>query len=107
MVAGNPDWIVGLPKDISGIGKRGRSFTIHLVTMVTKVDPQWLAEVAPQLAKTETGLSPQFDVQQDSVVSTTRVHFNGQKIKEEVVTDSNHAEASTVFCQWLAGQMTV
>ena len=81
--------------------------TLNLVTMISKIDPIWLAEVAPQLSKVETGLSPKFDVQKDSVVSTTRTFFNGQQIKEEVVDDANHAESANVFCSWLAGQMTV
>jgi hypothetical protein len=39
------------------------------------------------------------------VVSSTETYFNGQKVKEEVVADPTHAEATSVFAQWLAGYM--
>jgi HrpA-like RNA helicase len=101
------DWIVGLPFDIEIKTRRGGMMTLRLVRMATKVDPMWLAEIAPQLVKIEEGLNPNFDQRQDSVVSTRQVFFNGSKIKEEIVPTPTHAEASTVFCSWLAGQMTV
>lgn len=106
VVTASPDWIVGLPKTISGKNARGRSFTLHLIAMVTKVDPNWLAEIAPQLVKMEPGLNPRFDSAKDLVVSTTRVFFNGQQIEEKSVDDSNHPQAANVFCSHLAVQMT-
>ncbi len=105
VVRGQSEWLVGLPFDISGVGKRGRPFTLHLVGMATAVDPTWLAAVAPQLVERKTGLRPYFDPEKDSVVSTTETYFNGQKIKEEVVADPEHAEAASIFCAWLASQM--
>jgi ATP-dependent helicase HrpA len=105
VVAGSPSWIVGLPKDIQFKNRRGYLCTLNLVSMVTKVDPAWLVEVAPQLVENKTGLNPRFDSAKDSVVSTTQVFFNGQLVKEETVQDSSHPEAPAVFARWLASQM--
>lgn len=101
------DWIVGLPFDIEIKTRRGGTMTLRLVRMATKVDPMWLAEIAPQLVKIEEGLNPNFDQRQDLVVSTRQVFFNGSKIREEIVPTPTHAEASVVFCSWLAGQMSI
>lgn len=105
VVTSSPDWIVGLPRDIQFKDRRGYSRTLKLVTMISKVDPAWLVEVAPQLVEKKTGLNPRFDQEKDSVVSTTEVYFNGQKVKDEVVADSEHPQAKDVFRQWLAAQM--
>ncbi len=105
VVRGSPEWLVGLPKDIEIKNKRGRMQTLHLVSMASSVDPALLAEVAPQLVERRTGLSPRFDVEKDSVVSTTEIFFNGQKIGEEVVADPEHPEAANIFCAWLTAQM--
>jgi hypothetical protein len=107
VVTATPEWVVGLPKDIQFKGKRGGMITLNLVAMVSKVEPSWLVEVAPQLVKEEAGLSPRYDSTQDTVVSTTRIHFNGRVVEERVVADPEHSEAATVFCSWLAGQMAI
>lgn len=103
VVTGNPDWIVGLPKDIEFKNRKGRLCRMALVTMATAVDPRWLAEVAPQLVSEEYGLSPRYDSEKDSVVSTTRIYFQGQLIREETVADPKHPEAEKVFISALAG----
>ena len=92
----SPKWVVGTPRNF------GRA---RVVTMVTKVDPSWLTEVAPQLVNTEEGLNPNFDSEKDSCVSTTITHFNGQQVKEERVATPEHKKAADVFCDWLANQM--
>ncbi|MBU2416168.1 DEAD/DEAH box helicase [Patescibacteria group bacterium] len=105
VVTGSPDWVVGLPKDIQFKNRRGCLCTLNLVSMVTKVDPTWLVEVAPQLVKIEEGLSPYFNVEQDSCFSTTRTHFNGQMVKEEKVGTPEHEKAADVFADWFAGAL--
>ncbi len=105
-IASQTDWIVGLPKDIEITIKRGK-MTLHLVSMVTSVDPMWLAEVAPQLVKKEFGLNPYFNDDEDSCFSTTQIHFNGQMIKEEKVGTPEHERATDVFVSWLASKMTI
>ncbi|MFA7308782.1 MAG: DEAD/DEAH box helicase [Patescibacteria group bacterium] len=104
VVSGSPDWIVGLPKDIQFKDRRGRLGTLNLVSMVTKVDPAWMVEVAPQLVKVEEGISPKFDSEQDSCVSTTKTYFNGRLVKEERVATPEHDKAADAFCDWLASQ---
>lgn len=107
VVSGSPDWIVGLPKDIQFKNRRGYLCTLNLVSMVTQVDPMWLAEVAPQLVSIEEGLSPFYDDGNDICKSTTRTHFNGQKVKEEIVATPEHKEAADLFAGWLASKMSI
>ncbi|MEK9183438.1 MAG: helicase-related protein [Patescibacteria group bacterium] len=104
VVTGSPQWLVGLPFDISGKGKRGRPFTLHLVGMATAVDPTWLVEVAPHLVETKTGLRPAYDSEKDLITSVTETFFQGRKVTEETVADGEHPEAAAVFARWLAGQ---
>ena len=100
-----PSWIVGVPKGIEFNHPKRGLMRKNLVTMATKVDPTWLMEIAPQLARQETGINPQFDAGQDCVVSTTRSFFNDQQVKEETVADPTHPQAPTLFASWLASQM--
>ena len=103
VVTGTHEWIVGLPKDIQFKGRRGMTQTLHLVSVVSKVDPMWLAEIAPQLVRSETGLNPRYDVAKDSVVSTTKIFFNNQLVREEAVPDPKHPKAAEVFAVVLHG----
>ena len=97
-------WLVGVPFDIEVQGRRG-PFTIHLVTLATKIQTEWLTEVAPQLVKLEHGIGPVYNPAKDSVCSTTRTTFNGAVVKEKTVEDGKHPQAAYVFATWLAGQM--
>lgn len=45
----SPEWIVGMPFDLQVKTRRGGMITLNLIQWVTKVDPLWLVEVAPQL----------------------------------------------------------
>ena len=92
-VALGAKWVVGLPRDLQVKTRRGMMATLRLVRMASKVDPAWLAEVAPQLVEVKTGLKPRYDSGQDDVVSTTQTWFNGQLVESHDVLDSAHAEA--------------
>lgn len=96
-------WVVGEPWDLQ-IKTRMGPRTLHLIRMATKVDPSWLAEVAPQLAKEER-YSPRFDAVSDTVVVNRRLQFNGQFVAEDVVADPGHPEAAMIFRKWLARQL--
>lgn len=98
------EWIVGLPFDLEIPTRRGK-MTLHLVRMVTKVDPAWLVEIAPQLVKTDGGIDPSYDATGDVCLSTFRTHFNGQKVAEVREATPEHPEANRLFAEWLAGQM--
>jgi HrpA-like RNA helicase len=104
-VIGAAEWLVGIPWDLQIKTRRGGMVTLHLVRMATKVNPDWLAEVAPQLVEKKLGLRPRYDSLEDAVVSTTQVCFNGRVVKEETVKDTEHPDAADLFCAWLAGQM--
>lgn len=97
-------WLVGIPWGLEIKTRRGGKKTLHLIRMATKVDPQWLVEIAPQLAERKTGLNPRYDVQKDCVVSTTDTYFNGQKVRSEEVADGENPEAARIFAAWLAGR---
>jgi len=98
-------WFVGKPFDLEVKAKRGGTFMIYLVQLVSKVKPEWLAEVAPQLASEETGIDPYFNRDADSVVSTTKLLFNGSVVDEKLVDHKNHPQAAEIFAAWLAAQI--
>lgn len=91
-VAGGGEWIVGQPWDLQIQTRRGPA-VLRLIRMASKVDPQWLAEVAPQLAEVKTGLNPRYDMNQDEVISITETWFNGQLVESRQVLDPSHDEA--------------
>ena len=93
--AGRAEWLVGLPFDLQIKTRRGL-MTLALVRMATKVDPTWLVEIAPQLVTTKEHEHPTFDVERNAVVSTTEYYFNGQKVREKVVPDSDHPDAVNI-----------
>lgn len=100
------EWLVGKPFDLQIKTRRGM-MTLRLIEMASKVDPTWLTEVAPHLASQKTGLNPRYESTKDCVVSTTQTFFNGQMVREKVVTDPDHAEAPLIFARWLASQRSI
>lgn len=90
------EWLVGKPFDLQIKTRRGM-LTLKLIELASKVDPMWLAEVAPQLVKVETGQNPRYDSEKECVVSTTNTFFNGSLVKEESVEDRNHPEAPAIL----------
>ncbi|HWQ59685.1 MAG TPA: helicase-related protein [Candidatus Fimivivens sp.] len=100
------DWIVGKPFDLQISTRRGPR-TLNLVEMVSKVEPAWLMEVAPQLVRFEEGINPSYEPEPDSCFATTETFFQSHMVKEERVATPEHEQASKVFVDWLAGQMTV
>jgi hypothetical protein len=106
-VVRSASWIVGLPWDLQVKTRRGGMITLRLIRMVTRVDPAWLTEVAPQLAEAKDGLNPTYSPEKDVVVSTTETFFNGQKVREDTVADGEHPEAAKVFARWLSAQSSL
>jgi HrpA-like RNA helicase len=100
------DWLVGRPFDLQISTRRGQ-MTLRLIEMASRVDPMWLAEVAPQLVETESGFSPRYDSERDVVVSTTKTLFSGVVVKEETVDDPTHERAAEVFARWLADRTSL
>jgi len=103
-VRDTPTWIVGFPLDIEVPGRYGTR-VLNIIRMATKVDPMWLAEVAPQLVRKEVGFNPTYDPINDRVVSTARVFFGDQRVGEEIVDSSTSEYGSRAFAYWLAHQM--
>lgn len=101
------DWLVGIPFDLEVKTRRGGFFTLNLVTMATKVEPDWLGEVAPQLVRVEEGISPAYDSEKDSCISTERIFFQDQMIREGRKETPSHPDASKVFISWLASKMAI
>lgn len=84
VVVNGPRWVVGLPFDLQVPTRRGGTRTLNLIQWVSKVDPTWLVEVAPQLSATERR-NYRYDGSQDLVVCDLVTKFNGQEIKINVV----------------------
>lgn len=98
----NASWLVGRPFDLQIKARYGHT-TLRLIELASKVEPNWLVEVAPHLVEQQTGLQPRFDDRKGVVVSTTKTLFNGQEVGEEEVVDREHPEAADLFAGWLAG----
>jgi len=92
-VVGHSQWIVGMPWDLQA--RKGG--VIRLIRMVSAVDPAWMVDVAPQLARLEEGLRPSYSPERDAVVSETDLVFNGQVVKTFTVTDQAHPEAAELL----------
>lgn len=73
--------------------------------MASRVQTDWLAEIAPQLVTVETGIDPYYDPEADVVMSTSRTSFNGHVVSEEVEADGDHPEAAELFAAWVASQV--
>jgi HrpA-like RNA helicase len=91
VVQNRPQWIVGLPKDIQFKGRRGLQ-TLNLVSMASKVDPKWLAEVAPQLVQTQRK-NTRWSSEKQAIIEDEITIFNGNEIesKSTEVEESDQA----------------
>ena len=85
-------WLVGKPFDLEIQTQRGM-LILRLIELASKVDPMWLAEIAPQLVEVKTGANPRYDSERECVVSTINTFFKESLVKEETVEDRNHPEA--------------
>ena len=92
------EWLVGKPFDLQVKTRRGMT-TLRLIELASKVDPAWLTEVAPHLVETKTGLAPRFDAAKESVVSITQTLFNGSVVREDLVLDPKHPEATRILVE--------
>jgi len=101
VVQGRPEWIVGIPKDISFTDKRGRQGVLPIVTMASKVDPAWLMEVAPQLVKKHQD-NFSWNEEQGEVMADEVTVFNGNEVGRNKVVASPCEKACQVFVQYLA-----
>jgi len=101
----HPEWVVGEPLSISFTNKRGRQCGMELLTLVTKVTPELLQEVAPQLTRKESGVYPEYDYNQDVCTSVTRTYFHKTEVSSERVPDKNHPDAAKVFASWVANKV--
>ncbi|WP_433475270.1 helicase-related protein [Spirillospora sp. CA-142024] len=91
---GGAQWLIGLPWDLEVESHYGGTHILRLVRMATPVDPEWLIDVAPHLTERREGLDPAFDDEQDEVVSTTQLLFNGQVIKTFRKVDPSYPDAA-------------
>lgn len=82
------EWVVGRPFDLEIPGRYG-PFVLNLIEMATKVDPMWLAEVAPQLTEEKLEIKEIFDLEQDIFIEVLikQIFFNGHLIKEVQLGD--------------------
>jgi HrpA-like RNA helicase len=94
------EWIVGVPFDLEITIRRGTT-TLNLVTLATKVTPELLQEVAPQLVTEAHGAEPKFNPHKDLVESISRTYFNKTLVSERTVDDPHHPQAAAAFANWV------
>jgi HrpA-like RNA helicase len=83
--------------------KRGRE--ILLADLAAPVQPEWLAEVMPQLCTTTRLGNHRYDPARDAVVETERLCFLGLNVREVEKRSSDDAAAGRVFADWLSRQI--
>ncbi len=91
-VGDNSHWLVGLPWDLEVKGRNG-SRIVNLVRLATRVEPAWLAEVAPQLLSTAVR-GYRFDAVRGCVVADEVTIFNGHDIGSKVVVAPKGLEST-------------
>lgn len=98
-------WIVGMPKGIQYQTRFGLT-TKQIVVMATKVEPLWLAEVAPQLVSIKQESDYWYDSEKAMVVISETTTFNGQPISSKAVQAPKCAEATEVLINSLVSCST-
>lgn len=99
-VVSDAQWIVGTPFDLELPTKRGEKVVLELIKNATKVDPTWLAEIAPHLMRIESGALPHYDAARDECKSTTKIFFRERLIQISEKEDPTHPQAAELFAQW-------
>lgn len=94
-------WFVGIPHDQVPRTTWGKPKVKHQLRMVTRVNPVYLAEVAPKLARSED-ISPHVWVEsRGNTFCQRRVFFRGRQVFEgEVIVTTPEARAKRA--DWLA-----
>lgn len=87
-VVSDAEWIVGLPWDLEIQAQEGKKI-IRQIRMASKVNPFWLAELAPHLVRIETGYRPRSNAQEGAAVPATLTYFNNFLIEEKKVPNSS------------------
>ena len=100
------DWVTALPFDL-GIETTTRlgekvPMTLHLLNAVSRVDPDWLIEIAPQLVSRET-IGYRYDRVKQEVVFETVVAFNGVQLKVTTSPALPCDEATQALARAMAG----
>jgi ATP-dependent helicase HrpA len=87
------EWIAGRPFDLQPKGSTG---VLRLLTFASKVDPRWLAELAPQLVTTSTRYV-RYSSEHERVIVDHVTVFNGQEITVEQMPAPPSHEAADVL----------
>jgi HrpA-like RNA helicase len=93
-------WIVGIPWDLQIKTRRGLR-VLHLIKMASRVEPEWLAEVAPQLVKNELR-NFRYSGTSQRVIADQVTTFNGHDIETNVVMAPRCEEAIVALARYLA-----
>lgn len=100
-VVSSGEWVTGMPWDLEIKTRRGGRMTLNLITWVSKVDPEWLVEVAPQLS---TSFLRNYRWNGGKVVADEVKTFNGSEIGEEIVAvEGESQDAVQAFAIALPG----
>jgi len=94
------DWVVGRPFDLEIKTRRGR-LTLRLIELASKVEPTWLAEVAPQLVVEKKGYEACYDPELDAITVGRSLFFQDHEILRERVPMPDHPQAADLIAAWL------
>lgn len=99
--------LVGGVQKVPGRGRRGATVFTNLANLAAPVQPEWLAEVMPQLCSKKRLANHRYDPAKDIVVETEEAFFVDLKVGKTAVESIDKQAAAETFCSWLAGQMSI
>ena len=102
-----PNFVVGIPKTIEFKNKWGSVSNMDLISMATKIELEWIIQLAPHFFNIEEGLEPYYSSHYGCCMSITRVTYKGKMITEEAVESSNHPEAKIIKQEWEESRNTI
>lgn len=95
--------IVGMPFDLPLkdrlTGREG--IVLHLVRMITLIEPHWLVDIAPHLIVRQEGTCARYDSESGCAVATTRISYKGLIVQEyEEALPADHPDVRRLKGEW-------
>jgi HrpA-like RNA helicase/ElaB/YqjD/DUF883 family membrane-anchored ribosome-binding protein len=98
VVLGAPKWLVGTPIDIDGKNRWGDVSTMPLLTMCSRVDLEWLFDVAPQLVENQV-TEPYYSSSLEGSAIDKVTIFNGSEVRRDVINAPVNTNTVAIFCK--------
>lgn len=94
-----PEWLVGEPYTIQCKSNGDEMHTLNLVCMATKVEIEWLQEIAAQLFSTKDS-NVYYDSIKDCCIVERRVYFKDTLVESKTVWVQSHPDYVRLKQEW-------